>query len=63
MANLVSRYLVAAPHRDGGQTQFIDAPVPTPQETVNAHNRIFAKLILFPSTVSPFLSRYPDIAL
>ncbi|MDA8204512.1 MAG: helix-turn-helix domain-containing protein [Thermaerobacter sp.] len=34
MANHVSRYLVAAPHRDGGQAQFIEAPVPAPNDDV-----------------------------
>lgn len=34
VANRVSRYLVAAPHRDGGQAQFIDAPVPEPHDDV-----------------------------
>lgn len=34
VANRVSRYLVAAPHRDGGQAQFIDAPVPAPRDDI-----------------------------
>lgn len=34
MANRVSRYLVAAPHRDGGQAQFIDVPVPADTDDV-----------------------------
>ncbi len=34
VANRVSRYLVAAPHRDGGQAQFIDAPIPAAHDDV-----------------------------
>lgn len=34
VANRVSRYLVAPPHRDGGQAQFIHAPVPAPHDDV-----------------------------
>ncbi|NMP24872.1 helix-turn-helix domain-containing protein [Sulfobacillus harzensis] len=34
VANRVSRYLVAAPHRDGGQAQFIDVPVPAVHDDV-----------------------------
>ncbi|MTI45137.1 AraC family transcriptional activator FtrA [Roseibium hamelinense] len=31
-ANMVARRLVVPPHRDGGQAQFINAPVPAPHE-------------------------------
>ena len=31
-ANMVARRLVVPPHRDGGQAQFIDKPVPVPYE-------------------------------
>jgi transcriptional regulator GlxA family with amidase domain len=31
-ANLVARRMVVPPHRDGGQAQFIAAPVPTPTD-------------------------------
>ena len=32
-ANSVARRMVVAPHRDGGQAQFINAPVPKPHES------------------------------
>jgi transcriptional regulator GlxA family with amidase domain len=35
-ANRVARLIVAAPHRDGGQTQFIEAPVGTSEGSLSA---------------------------
>lgn len=35
-ANRVARLIVAAPHRDGGQTQFIEAPVGTTDGSLSA---------------------------
>jgi len=32
VANVVARRLVVPPHRDGGQKQFVNAPVPAPRE-------------------------------
>lgn len=36
VANRVARLIVAAPHRDGGQTQFIEAPVGTTDGSLSA---------------------------
>ena len=36
IANAVARRLVSAPHREGGQAQFIEAPVPRPRATTGS---------------------------
>lgn len=39
LANRCARYLVAAPHRPGGQAQYIEHPVPATDESSLAHTR------------------------
>ncbi|WP_425547605.1 helix-turn-helix domain-containing protein [Actinokineospora globicatena] len=42
IANAVARRLVVAPHREGGQAQFIEAPVPAPTEDAVATSMTWA---------------------
>jgi transcriptional regulator GlxA family with amidase domain len=41
-ANAVARQIVVAPHRDGGQAQFVDAPLPSADERGLAPTRAWA---------------------
>ena len=42
VANDIARELVAAPHRDGGQAQYVDLPVPNPELTTLTSTRGWA---------------------
>ncbi|MFJ6074406.1 GlxA family transcriptional regulator [Streptomyces sp. NPDC093065] len=42
VANEVARRTVVPPHRDGGQAQFIERPVPDPQQSSTTHARTWA---------------------
>ncbi|MFF3939039.1 GlxA family transcriptional regulator [Streptomyces phaeofaciens] len=42
VANHVARYTVVPPHRDGGQAQYIDRPVPDPQQSTTTSARAWA---------------------
>ncbi|MCH0562070.1 MULTISPECIES: GlxA family transcriptional regulator [unclassified Streptomyces] len=42
VANDVARATVVPPHRDGGQAQYVNRPVPDPQQTTTAHARAWA---------------------
>ena len=42
MANELSRLMVAAPHRDGGQAQFIERSIPAAPDTSLASTRAWA---------------------
>jgi transcriptional regulator GlxA family with amidase domain len=41
-ANAIARQIVVAPHRDGGQAQFVDAPLPAADERGLARTRAWA---------------------
>ena len=58
IANIVARDLVAAPHRDGGQAQYIQAPAGLPNDTSLAATRRWAMNRLHEPVGVPALARH-----
>ncbi|WBO68694.1 GlxA family transcriptional regulator [Streptomyces camelliae] len=62
VANDIARELVAAPHRDGGQAQYITRSLPTPQATTLAATRTWALRRLDEALTIPRLATHAGVS-
>ncbi|MFJ9358814.1 GlxA family transcriptional regulator [Streptomyces mirabilis] len=62
VANDIARDIVAAPHRDGGQAQYINRSLPTPQATTLADTREWALLHLEEGLTIPHLADHAGVS-
>jgi len=62
IANGIARGIVAPPHRDGGQAQFVPAPVPTSGDSALANTREWALRRLAEPLTIPELARHAGMS-
>jgi AraC family transcriptional regulator, transcriptional activator FtrA len=62
VANVIARNMVVAPHRDGGQAQFIAHPVPTRPESGLEPTRLWALERLDEPLTIPHLATYANMS-